>query len=98
MQGAGSPIRARGEGYGGSPPIDHWGTDALAAGAQQRHHGCVKFMLPPPDAVAPRFLYLHGFASGPSSYKGTALCNHYDMRGVAVDRLNLRLPSFEHLR
>ena len=55
-------------------------------------------MLAPPAAVGPRFLYLHGFASGPSSYKGTALCNHYDMRGVAVDRLNLRLPSFEHLR
>jgi pimeloyl-ACP methyl ester carboxylesterase len=55
-------------------------------------------MLAPATATGPRFLYLHGFASGPSSYKGTALCNHYDMRGVAVDRLNLRLPSFEHLR
>jgi len=55
-------------------------------------------ILAPPPAVGPRFLYLHGFASGPGSYKGTAVCNHYDMRGVAVDRLNLRLPSFEHLR
>jgi pimeloyl-ACP methyl ester carboxylesterase len=53
---------------------------------------------PPSLPVGPRVLYLHGFASGPSSYKGTAVCNHYDMRGVAVDRLNLRLPSFEHLR
>ncbi len=58
----------------------------------------MKPLLAPTVAVGPRFLYLHGFASGPSSYKGTALCNHYDMRGVAVDRLNLRLPSFEHLR
>jgi uncharacterized protein len=58
----------------------------------------VKPLLAPPSTVGPRFLYLHGFASGPGSYKGTALCNHYDMRGVAVDRLNLRLPSFEHLR
>jgi pimeloyl-ACP methyl ester carboxylesterase len=55
-------------------------------------------LLAPPVTGGPRFLYLHGFASGPGSYKGTALCNHYDMRGVAVDRLNLRLPSFEHLR
>ena len=61
-------------------------------------HIFVNSMLAPPSSVGPRFLYLHGFASGPSSYKGTALCNHYDMRGVAVDRLNLRLPSFEHLR
>jgi pimeloyl-ACP methyl ester carboxylesterase len=52
-----------------------------------------------PDVVAgPRFLYLHGFASGPGSHKGLSVCNHYDMRGVAVDRLNLRVPSFEHLR
>jgi pimeloyl-ACP methyl ester carboxylesterase len=52
----------------------------------------------PSDVAGPRFLYLHGFASGPSSYKGVSLCNHYDMRGVAVDRMNLRVPSFEHLR
>jgi hypothetical protein len=52
----------------------------------------------PPASVGTRFLYLHGFASGPSSHKGVAVCNHYDMRGVAVDRLNLRVPSFEHLR
>ena len=55
-------------------------------------------MFPPPPAVGPRFLYLHGFASGPSSYKGLAVCNHFDSRGLAMDRLNLRLPSFEHLR
>jgi pimeloyl-ACP methyl ester carboxylesterase len=62
----------------------------------------VRKSLPPapaPTSVAgPRFLYLHGFASGPGSAKGAALCNHYDMRGVAVDRLNLRVPSFERLR
>jgi pimeloyl-ACP methyl ester carboxylesterase len=69
----------------------------LSARKSERNDG-VKAMLALPPAVGPRFLYLHGFASGPSSIKGTALCNHYDMRGVAVDRLNLRLPSFEHLR
>jgi uncharacterized protein len=47
---------------------------------------------------APRFLYLHGFASGPGSKKGTAMAAHYAKRDVAIDRLNLRVPSFEHLR
>src|SRR5262249_48767148 len=44
------------------------------------------------------FLYLHGFGSGPSSYKGVALAEHYGRRGIAVARLNLRVPSFSHLR
>jgi pimeloyl-ACP methyl ester carboxylesterase len=48
--------------------------------------------------TGPRFLYLHGFASGPSSAKGVATAAHYASRGVHVERLNLRLPSFEHLR
>src|SRR4051812_6428009 len=46
----------------------------------------------------PRWLYLHGFASGPSSSKGVAIATHYASRGVAMDRLDLRIPSFEHLR
>jgi len=45
-----------------------------------------------------RFLYCHGFASGPSSTKGVAFAKHFAERGVHVDRLNLRVPSFEHLR
>ena len=45
-----------------------------------------------------RILYLHGFASGPHSKKGTAFAEHFAARGVPVDRLNLRVPSFEHLR
>ncbi|MFT3769932.1 MAG: YqiA/YcfP family alpha/beta fold hydrolase [Minicystis sp.] len=52
----------------------------------------------PAEIAGPRFLYLHGFASGPSSYKGVAVAAHYEKRGVAVERLNLRVPSFEHLR
>ncbi len=48
--------------------------------------------------MALRFLYCHGFASGPSSTKGVAFANHFAGRGVQVDRLNLRVPSFEHLR
>lgn len=46
----------------------------------------------------PRFLYLHGFASGPGSVKGVATARHYEARGIAVERLDLRRPSFEHLR
>ncbi|MDI3285446.1 YqiA/YcfP family alpha/beta fold hydrolase [Polyangium sp. 15x6] len=45
-----------------------------------------------------RFLYLHGFASGPRSKKGVAVAEHYGRRGIEIDRLDLRLPSFEHLR
>jgi uncharacterized protein len=45
-----------------------------------------------------RHLYLHGFASGPSSYKGVQFAAHFERRGIALERLNLRVPSFEHLR
>lgn len=45
-----------------------------------------------------RYLYLHGFGSGPSSYKGVAFGEHYAAKGIAIERLNLRVPSFEHLR
>jgi pimeloyl-ACP methyl ester carboxylesterase len=48
--------------------------------------------------MTPRFLYLHGFASGPDSKKGTAFAAHYAKRDVAIERLDLRVPSFEHLR
>jgi uncharacterized protein len=48
--------------------------------------------------MGPRVLYLHGFASGPDSKKGVAFAEHFAARGVAVERLNLRVPSFEHLR
>jgi len=47
---------------------------------------------------APRVLYLHGFASGPSSAKGVAFAAHFARRDVSVDRLNLRVPSLEQLR
>ena len=45
-----------------------------------------------------KILYLHGFASGPMSTKGVAFDNHFAARGIAIDRMNLRVPSFEHLR
>jgi pimeloyl-ACP methyl ester carboxylesterase len=45
-----------------------------------------------------RHLYLHGFGSGPSSYKGVAFSEHYATKGIAIERLNLRVPSFERLR
>lgn len=47
---------------------------------------------------SPRFLYLHGFASGPDSTKGRALSEHYARKGIPLERLDLRLPSLEHLR
>lgn len=52
----------------------------------------------PPPPVGPRWLYLHGFASGPESYKGVELARHYASLGIHLERLNLRQPSLEHLR
>ena len=43
-------------------------------------------------------LYLHGFGSGPGSAKGVAFAEHYARRGLAVERLDLRVPSLERLR
>lgn len=48
--------------------------------------------------MGPRFLYGHGFASGRESTKGRAIAAHFDALGVRVERLDLRVPSFEHLR
>jgi pimeloyl-ACP methyl ester carboxylesterase len=51
--------------------------------------------------MPPRVLYLHGFASGPQSTKGVAFAAHFATRGIAptrIDRLDLRVPSLEHLR
>ena len=45
-----------------------------------------------------RHLYLHGFASGPNSKKGVAFAEHFAARGRSLERLDLRVPSFEHLR
>jgi pimeloyl-ACP methyl ester carboxylesterase len=45
-----------------------------------------------------KILYLHGFASGPQSKKGVEFDRHFSARGHEVERLNLRVPSFEHLR
>jgi len=58
-----------------------------------RYHRRVPERLP-----SPRFLYLHGFASGPRSAKGVAFADHFAQRGAAVQRLDLRVPSLEHLR
>lgn len=45
-----------------------------------------------------KILYLHGFASGPQSKKGVEFDKHFAARGIAIERMNLRVPSFEHLR
>src|SRR5262245_14562812 len=45
----------------------------------------------------PRWLYLHGFASGPQSQKGVKLSQHFATRGVTLERLDLRAPSLERL-
>lgn len=46
----------------------------------------------------PRWLYLHGFASGPDSFKGRRIAEHYERRGVPLARLGLRVPTFERQR
>lgn len=49
-------------------------------------------------ASATKILYLHGFASGPRSTKGVAFEKHFAEREVAIECLNLRVPTFERLR
>ncbi len=51
-----------------------------------------------PGKAPPRWLYAHGFASGPDSVKGVALAKHCATRGIRLERLDLRLPTFERLR
>ena len=55
-------------------------------------------MFTSPPSPPPRFLYLHGFASGPGSSKGTAFEAHFAPLGLSIERLDLRAPSLEHLR
>jgi hypothetical protein len=47
--------------------------------------------------LGPRWLYCHGFASGPQSTKGVKLSQHFASRGVTLERLDLRVPSLERL-
>ena len=46
----------------------------------------------------PKWIYLHGFASGAGSRKGVGLAAHFAARGVELERLDQRLPSLERLR
>lgn len=46
----------------------------------------------------PVWLYLHGFASSPSSRKAQAFVAWGAERGLGIEALDLRVPSFEHLR
>jgi len=46
----------------------------------------------------PAWLYLHGFASGPGSTKARAFEAWGASRDLAIERLDLRVPSFENLR
>ncbi len=46
----------------------------------------------------PIWLYLHGFASSPASRKAQAFVAWGAARGLRIDALDLRVPSFEHLR
>ncbi|NJM90965.1 MAG: hypothetical protein HC863_01450, partial [Myxococcales bacterium] len=49
-------------------------------------------------AGALRVLYLHGFASGPGSVKGLSFERFFSTHGIAIERLDLRRPSLQHLR
>lgn len=47
--------------------------------------------------TGPRLLYLHGFASGPTSRKGVAVAERLAARRTPVELLDLRVPSLERL-
>ena len=44
------------------------------------------------------FLYLHGFGSSPAAKKGVAFSEHFAPRGIAFERVDLRVPSPARLR
>jgi pimeloyl-ACP methyl ester carboxylesterase len=46
---------------------------------------------------APKWLYLHGFGSSRDSVKGVYLARHFETRGQTLNRLDLRVPSFDRL-
>jgi uncharacterized protein len=46
----------------------------------------------------PHVLYLHGFASSPDAGKARAFGDWGTRRGLRIERLDLRVPSFEHQR
>jgi uncharacterized protein len=48
-------------------------------------------------APHPQHLYLHGFASGPTSTKAVEIARALSRHGIDVDVPDLNLPSFEHL-
>lgn len=56
--------------------------------------------MPAMDATpeGPIFLYLHGFASSPGSTKARAFTQWGQERGLTIQALDLRVPSFEGLR
>ncbi len=43
------------------------------------------------------YIYLHGFASGPQSYKGQWLRSHLQLHGVDLQLLDLNQGDFAHL-
>ncbi|MBI5517507.1 MAG: alpha/beta fold hydrolase [Deltaproteobacteria bacterium] len=47
--------------------------------------------------MAPRVLYLHGFASGPGSSKGAWLARALSARGYLLEQPDLNVPTFEAL-
>jgi hypothetical protein len=49
------------------------------------------------DAVKPRLVYLHGFASAPDSSKGRFLGERCARHGVRVERPDLNTPDFSRL-
>jgi uncharacterized protein len=51
----------------------------------------------PPPVGRPAFLYLHGFASSPASTKARAFAAWAAERGLPLEILDLRVPSFERL-
>lgn len=48
--------------------------------------------------IGPTWLYLHGFASSPASAKARAFQGWGDEKGLAIEALDLRVPSFSQLR
>lgn len=67
-------------------------------GGQTREMAAICARMRGMTAPAPKALYLHGFASGPGSTKARGFAKAAQEAGVSLEVLDLRQPSFAHLR
>lgn len=74
------------------------GLFGAAGGGQVREKAKICARTAGMTAPRPKALYLHGFASGPGSTKARGFAKAAREAGMSLEVLDLRQPSFAHLR